>query len=134
MATGSVAGLSVYYDAHCPFCQSCADWLGRRATHLPLRTVPSHDQEARTRVNIPWLGHELVVVHDDGRFWAGPAAFLLCLWALRGGRFLAALLSSDILAPIAIALFATVSAKRGRISALLGHRCDGACSPHGAYR
>lgn len=134
MATRPVDALTVYFDAHCPFCQSCADWLGRRATHVPLRVVPSHLRQARERVNIPWLGHELIVVHDDGRFWAGPAAFLLCLWALRGGRILASILSSDILAPLTISFFSTLSAKRGRISRLLGHRCEGGCSPAGAYR
>ena len=124
----------MYFDAHCPFCQSCADWLGQRATHVPLRVVPSDSREARERVNIPWLGHELVVVHDDGRFWAGPAAFLLCLWALRGGRSVASLLSGDILAPLAMSLFGMLGAKRGSISSLLGHRCEGACSAAGAYR
>ena len=134
MATRAVAGLSVYFDAHCPFCQSCADWLGRRATHVPLRVVPSHSREAQARLNLPWLGHELIVVHDDGRFWVGPAAFVLCLWALRGGQSLASLLSGDILAPFAIAFFSALSAKRGGLSTLLGHRCEGACSPAGAYR
>ncbi|MEM7606135.1 MAG: DCC1-like thiol-disulfide oxidoreductase family protein [Myxococcota bacterium] len=75
------AALVVYYDAQCSFCRACARWLERQPALLSLQCMPSH-------AGIPSAGKELVVVVSDGRYWIGPAAFVMCLWALAGFHWL----------------------------------------------
>jgi hypothetical protein len=71
---------------------------------------------------IPWLGDQLVVVADDGRVWAGSAAFLMCLWALCEWREWSYRLSGPSFAPLAQRFFQMISAERQRIAALFDHR------------
>lgn len=107
-----------------------------------LRFVASDSEEAANRFDrIPWLGDQLVVVSDDGRVWAGSAAFLICLWALRDWREWSYLLTGPLWAPMAERFFKAVSAERRRVAAFLDHRpCgDDACPigggpPHHPYR
>jgi hypothetical protein len=74
---------------------------------------------------VPWLGEELIVVSDAGDVWVGPAAFIICLWALRDWRDWSYTLSGPTLLPLAARFFHMISARRRRIGALLGPtRCD----------
>jgi hypothetical protein len=115
--------------------------LGQRAL-VALRFLPCASAEARERYGVvPWLGQELVVVSDAGDVWAGPAAFLMCLWALDEWREWSHRLSGPALAPFAERFFVALSSRRKTIAALLKpDPCvDGACRvPHarqgGAFR
>jgi predicted DCC family thiol-disulfide oxidoreductase YuxK len=118
--------LIVLYDATCALCVRCKELLARSATFVPLDLLACQSREARERYGaVPWLGEELVVVSDDGDVWVGPAAFLVCLWALRDYREWAYRLSGPELAPLADRFFVAISSRRRRISAFLGKpRCD----------
>lgn len=128
--------LTVLYDAACALCVRAAELLASAPKYVPLELVPCGSEEARERFGaVPWLGEELVVVSDAGEVWVGPAAFLVCLWALRDYREWSYRLSAPELAPLAERVLAAASTQRGRVSALLGPpRCEGgACMvPHGA--
>ena len=128
--------LLVFYDAHCPFCVRCRDWLAREPAYVPLRLIDADSAEAVGRCGpLPGLGDHLVVADDRGRFWMGPAAFLMCLWALRRTRGLAGALTHPWLAPLARIAFDLLSSPRGFLSVLVaGERCEGACRPRTAYR
>ena len=102
--------LTVLYDAECAFCVRCRAWMERQPAFVELEFVPCAEPPARYR-DIPWLGQELVAVGDDGSVWAGPAAFLVCMWALRDWREWACRLSSPALAPLARRFFASVSSR-----------------------
>jgi hypothetical protein len=82
--------------------------MGLQPAFVELDFVPYDSAGERYR-EIPWLGEELVVVSDDGSVWAGPAAFLICMWALRDWREWACRLSTPALAPLARRFFAAVS-------------------------
>jgi predicted DCC family thiol-disulfide oxidoreductase YuxK len=113
--------LTVLYDAHCPICVRCRDWMSEQASFVELQFLACGSQEAKTRYGaVPWLGEELVVVSDEGDVWAGPAAFLVCLWALRDWREWSYRLSSPALAPMAQRFFHAVSTRRRRLAAWLG--------------
>ncbi|QHC22548.1 thiol-disulfide oxidoreductase DCC family protein [Streptomyces sp. GS7] len=92
-ATGvPVRRLTVLYDAQCPLCAFLRDWLGRQRQLVPLELVPAGTQEARRR--LPELDHtttleEITVVGDGGQVYRGPAAWVVCLWALDRYRPLA---------------------------------------------
>ena len=75
------------YDAHCAVCVRCRSFVEGSETLVPVRFVDCRSGEARSRYGeIPFLVHELVVVDDQGRWWAGPAAFVMTLWALASTR------------------------------------------------
>jgi hypothetical protein len=79
-----------------------------------------------------------VVASDDCDVWIGPAAFLVCLWALRDYREWSYRLSGPELAPLAERFFHALSSQRKRIAAFVGPpRCDdhdGACRVRPMYR
>ena len=121
--------LSVYYDAHCPFCVRCRDWLAGEEALVPLDLVPADSPAALERVGaLPWLGAHLVVADHEGRFWAGAAAFIVCLWALRRTRGISLWLAAPWLAPLARVFFDAVSARRGWLSGWFGsEECVDGC-------
>jgi predicted DCC family thiol-disulfide oxidoreductase YuxK len=111
--------LTVLYDERCPLCVRCADWMLAQTQLVPLRILGAHSAEADRRFKgLPWLGYELCVVSDAGDAWVGPAAFLMCLWALADYRDWAYRLSGDTFAPLAERFFRTLSRRRSSIAAL----------------
>jgi len=121
-----VKTLTVLYDGTCALCVRCRDFLSGARTYLPLELLASQSQEARERYGaVPWLGEELVVASDEGDVWIGPAAFLVCLWALTDYREWSYRLSGPELAPLAERFFVAVSSQRRRIASVIRRpRCD----------
>ncbi len=121
--------LQVYYDAACPFCRACRNWLARQPAIVPLRFVASGSRQADMLLgHLPWYGRDLIVMDERGNFWVGPAAFVMCLWALEGTRTLAELLTWPILGSVARLFFSIVSDGRGLLSAFTREGpCEGAC-------
>jgi predicted DCC family thiol-disulfide oxidoreductase YuxK len=105
--------LTVLYDATCPLCVRCKEWLGRQPALVELELLPAQSSEARRRYGqVPWLGEELVVVSDGGEVWAGAAAFIVALWALAEWREWSYRLSGTAFAPLAERFFRTISSRR----------------------
>lgn len=125
----SPRSLIVLYDPGCALCRHCRDWMSRQPAYVELRFTPATCSEARARYgDIPWLGDELVVIGDAGEVWVGPAAFLLCLWALVDYREWSYRLSGETFAPLAERFFMALSNRRKRLAILFGHGCrDGTC-------
>jgi predicted DCC family thiol-disulfide oxidoreductase YuxK len=120
--------LTVLYDERCRFCRRCRDWLLTQRCHLPVELMPAGSEESLRRFgSVPWLRNELVVVDDAGRVWAGPAAFLVCLWATARYRPWAYLLARPQLASHTSRFFRFVSARRDRWSTWFG-KDDPDCS------
>lgn len=123
--------LTVLYDGTCALCVRCRDFLAQSATYVPLELLSSQAPGARERFgDVPWLGEELVLVSDEGDVWIGPAAFLVCLWALRDWREWSYHMSGDAFAPLAERFFVALSSNRRSIAKVLGPvRCtdDGWC-------
>jgi predicted DCC family thiol-disulfide oxidoreductase YuxK len=119
--------LTVLYDAGCPLCVQCRDWMVTQPALVELELLPARSPEAARRYGaVPWLGAELVVVSDRGEVWAGPAAFLVALWALEGTREWSYRLSSDTFAGMAERFFRLLSSKRRSIASFLQHaECEG---------
>ncbi len=123
--------LVVLYDAHCAVCVRCRRFVEARETLVPVRFFDCRSAEARTRYGaIPFLVHELVVVDERGRFWAGPAAFVMTLWAIAPLRGLAECLASPALSWLTTRAFSFVSANRVLLGWIFGMpACEGgACS------
>jgi predicted DCC family thiol-disulfide oxidoreductase YuxK len=138
-----VRTLTVLYDEACAMCVRCRVWLESQEPLVPLTFLACQSREAREKYGaVPWLGAELVVVSDEGDVWAGPAAFVVCLWALRRYRGWAWRISGPALLPLAERFFHALSSRRARIAAMLRPaRCDndvcrtpGTHRPRAAYR
>jgi hypothetical protein len=113
--------------------------MEEQPSYVELVFMPCGSREARARYGrVPWLGEELVVVSDEGEVWAGPAAFLVCLWALRDWREWSHRLSGPTLAPLAERFFHAISTRRRRLAVWLGWQAcpEGKCSARdaGPYR
>lgn len=126
-----MTSLTILYDATCALCVRCRDFLAQSATFVPLELLSSQSPGARERFGeVPWLGEELVVVSNEGDVWIGPAAFLVCLWALRDWREWSYRISGEAFAPLAERFFVALSSNRRSIAKLFGPvRCtgDGSC-------
>ncbi|MBT2383320.1 DUF393 domain-containing protein [Streptomyces sp. ISL-11] len=77
--------LTVLYDARSALCLHLCDWLAKQPRLVPLDLVPAGSDEALRR--FPRLDHagspeEITVVGDGGQVYRGPAAWVVCLWAL----------------------------------------------------
>ncbi len=121
-----IARLTVLYDERCILCIRCRDWMLKQDAFVPLDFLGSHSQRAIDLYGaIPWLGDELVVVGDGGEVWAGPAAFLICLWALVDYREWSYHLSGDTFSKVAVRFFVSLSRERKWIAQWLRHPgCD----------
>jgi predicted DCC family thiol-disulfide oxidoreductase YuxK len=126
--------LTILYDADCPLCARCRQFMESHEALVELEFVPCGSAEARARFGqVPWLGDELVVVSDEGDVWAGPAAFVMCLWALRDYREWSHRFSGPALAPLARRFFKAVSDRRKRWFKAAPRCTDGRCRA-GVYR
>lgn len=127
---------TVFYDGECGACARIKGALAALPTHLPVRYVPLGSAEGQERGrSLPRFGDDLVVAHDDGRAWVGPAAFVVVLSTLWGFRLLSWVLAEEPLRPLTLGFFSWLSDNRGRLAPLLGARCEhGACSLVHPYR
>jgi predicted DCC family thiol-disulfide oxidoreductase YuxK len=121
--------LTVLYDPSCSLCRRCRSWMERQHAFLPVTWLGCTGEEARKAYgDIPWLQDELVVVGDAGEVWAGPAAFLVCLWSLCDWREWSFRLAGPAFAPLAERFFLFLSSRRRSIGKLFDHDCaDGSC-------
>ncbi|MFI1103246.1 thiol-disulfide oxidoreductase DCC family protein [Streptomyces melanogenes] len=117
-----VRRLTVLYDADCPLCAFLRDWLLKQRQLVPLDLVPVGSPEARRR--FPRLDHtatfeEITVVADAGQVYRGPAAWIVCLWALRQYRPMAHRLATPAGSVFARGAVIAASRYRGGTSARL---------------
>lgn len=142
--TTPVTGLTVLYDAQCPLCVHLRNWLLRQRRLVPLDLVPAGSVEARRRY--PRLDHdrnmrEITVIGDRGQIYAGPAAWVVCLWALADHRAKAHWLATPAGAPfvrvtmLAAAKYRDVTAAGtaagAAAAAAFATPCDDRCSVPG---
>ena len=119
--------LTILYDASCPLCVRCRDWMAKQPAYVEIELLACQSTEAARRYGeVPWLGSELVAVSDAGEVWAGPAAFIVALWALQGYREWAYRLSGESFSTMAERFFVALSHKRKWIAGWLTHpECNG---------
>ncbi|WP_353944328.1 DCC1-like thiol-disulfide oxidoreductase family protein [Streptomyces sp. HUAS MG91] len=84
-----VRRLTVLYDAECHLCTFVRNWLVKQRQLVPLDLVPAG--HARARQLFPDLDHaatlgDITVIGDGGQLYRGPAAWVVCMWALRAYR------------------------------------------------
>lgn len=114
-------GMTVVYDANCPLCRRCRQWVLAQPQLVGFRFVAADEPWV-----VQWLGSlvpvgdELVVVDDRGATWVGPDAFIVCLWGLERYRSLAARLQRPGARGLAKRAFHLVSSGRSVASLFVG--------------
>jgi predicted DCC family thiol-disulfide oxidoreductase YuxK len=115
--------LTIFHDPGCGLCGRFRRWLEGQALWVPVEFVGFDSAEARRR--FPGIGsvgaeREIVVMADDGSWWQGPDAWLVCLWATRAHRVLSHRLAGPVFRPWLRRIVHAISQNRVRISWLLG--------------
>ena len=111
----AIHGFTVLYDAGCPLCRHVRSWLERQWQLVPLEFVPAGSEQAAQR--FPDLDQartlrEITVISDGGEVYEAAAAWVVCLWALKGRRAMAHRFSSPTGARLARA--AVIAASKWR--------------------
>jgi predicted DCC family thiol-disulfide oxidoreductase YuxK len=131
-----VRRLTVLYDAQCSLCVHLRQWLSHQRQLVPLDLVPAGSDEARRRY--PRLDHartlrEITVIGDKGQIYAGPAAWIVCLWALAEYRPKAHWLATPAGAPfVRVTMLAAAKYREATgAGAAVERPCDDRCSVPG---
>jgi predicted DCC family thiol-disulfide oxidoreductase YuxK len=106
--------LTVVYDADCPLCRRCRQWVLAQEHLIEFRFVAAQEPWVQDWLGalVP-VGDELVVVGGDGATWVGPDAFIACLSGLTRYRSLARRLQRPGAKTLAKQAFHLVSSGRG---------------------
>ncbi|WP_328537098.1 thiol-disulfide oxidoreductase DCC family protein [Streptomyces sp. NBC_00344] len=122
-----VRGLTVLYDAQCPLCVHLRHWLLRQRQLVRLELIPAASAEAMRR--FPGLDHrgtleEMTVIGDRGQIYRGPAAWIVCLWALAEHRAKAHWLATPAGAPFIRVAMLSAAKYRDVTAPPCGDRCE----------
>lgn len=126
--------LYVLYDAECALCCRCREWLEGQPAWIRLVGLPFQEALKDSRfadLAVLRPDREVVVVADTGEVWQGVGAWVMCLWALRERRFLAAVLAHPLWRPLARRAVTWLSGHRQTLSACLPAAecgCAGGCA------
>jgi predicted DCC family thiol-disulfide oxidoreductase YuxK len=126
-----ISKITVLFDAQCGFCCRCKDWMLCQSRFLDIEFIPKDSIWARSRYpHIDSAEDELLVIDDAGGLYRGPAAFLMCLYALVEYRGWSLRLSTPALMPLARKAFELVSTRRHHINEWLGLETDDEIAAH----
>jgi len=111
--------LYIFYDGECGLCRRCREWLASQPSYFDLIFHPFQSEEARRLC--PDLhrfqpDEQLIVLSDEGCVYAGEAAWLMCLYALKEYRSWSEKLATPALRPLARRICLLVSHRRLRLS------------------
>lgn len=125
--------LTVVTDERCELCRRCRGWLAHQALLVEIEFLAVGSDEALRRYGSIGNRRDVLIVADEhGRIWAGPDAFVMCLWATAAHRNWAHLAARPGWRTLARLVFGTISSNRHRIAELMSGRCDdGNCDVHG---
>jgi len=114
--------LYVFYDGECGLCRRCREWLASQPAYLEMIFHPFQSDEARRLCpELPRFqpSEQLIILSDEGGIYAGEAAWLMCLYALREYRGWSEKLSAPAFRPLARRICLLVSHNRLTLSTAL---------------
>lgn len=119
--------LTIFYDPCCGLCCGFRDWLERQALWVPVEFIGFQTPAAAER--FPGLKEvkadkECVVLADDGRWWQGADAWIVCLWATREFRLWSNRLAVPMFRPLIGSVVHLISNNRLTLSRMMRLRSD----------
>lgn len=119
--------LTIFYDSNCGLCRCFREWLERQALWVSVEFIGFQTPDAARRFpNIEKMkaDRECLVLADDGRWWQGKDAWIVCLWATREFRIWSIRLASPMFRPLIGNIVHMISSNRLTLSRLMGLRSD----------
>lgn len=119
--------LTIFYDPRCGMCSTFRQWLMRQVKTVYVEFVDYAGDEARRRfpgIEDLRADQDIVVLADDGRWWQGASAWLVCLWTTVEYRGWSYRFAGENLKPLVKRFVHALSTRRHAISNLLGLKCE----------
>ena len=120
--------LTIFYDPHCGLCTTFRLWLERQKKSVRVEFIGYSTPEAEQRMPIIRQLHadqDIVVLADDGRWWQGSAAWIVCLWTTFEYRDWSFRLAAPQWQPLVKRVVHALSTRRHRLSQLMGLKSEG---------
>ncbi|MEP4079186.1 thiol-disulfide oxidoreductase DCC family protein [Haloferula sp.] len=119
--------LTIFYDPACGVCSRFREWLERQPMWIPAEFIGYQTPEAEQR--FPGIGRvkadkECVVLAEDGRWWQGADAWIVCLWATREFRLWSNRLAGPVFRPVLGNVVHLISSNRLTLSRLMRLKSD----------
>lgn len=110
--------LFIFYDASCPFCRWCREWVSAQPKYLAVEFHPHGDPAVQAA--FPDLAGQapeenLVVFSDTGLVYLGDQAWIMILWALRDWRAWSLRLGEPAMRPLARRFWGLLHQHRGKL-------------------
>jgi len=119
--------LTIFYDPRCGMCSAFRQWIQRQVKTVYVEFVDYAGDEARRRfpgIEQMRAGEDIVVLADDGRWWQGSSAWLVCLWTTVEYRGWAYRFAGESWKPLVKKFVHALSTRRHAISNVLGLKCE----------
>ncbi len=119
--------LTIFYDPRCGMCSAFRQWLDRQKKSVRVEFVDYAGHEACER--FPNIGElhadqDIVVLADDGRWWQGSSAWLVCLWTTFEYREWAFRFAGAHWQPLVKRFVHALSTRRHAISQMMGLKSE----------
>ena len=119
--------LTIFYDPGCGICSQFREWFERQALWVPVEFIGYQTPTAEQRfpgILAVKADQECVVLSDDGQWWQGADAWIVCLWATREFRLWSIRLAGPVFRPVLGNVVHLISSKRLTLSRLMRVRSD----------
>jgi predicted DCC family thiol-disulfide oxidoreductase YuxK len=121
--------LTIFYDPACGLCCGFRQWLEKQGLWVAIEFIGYQTLEAEVRfpgIRSIKADKECVVLADDGRWWQGADAWIVCLWATREYRLWSSRLASPVFRPLIGNVVHLVSSNRLKLSRIMCLKSDAA--------
>lgn len=119
--------LTIFYDPRCGLCMAFRLWLERQKKSVRIEFIDYASDQALHRfpsIRDLHADQDIVVMADDGRWWQGSAAWLVCLWTTYEYRAWSFRFAAPHWEPLVKRMVHALSTRRHKISQLMGLKSE----------
>lgn len=121
--TKTMQTLTIFYDPRCGLCTAFRQWLERQKKSLRIEFLDYASEASLRRfpdIRTLRADQDIVVLADDGRWWQGSSAWLVCLWTTYEYRAWSFRFAAPQWQPLVKRIVHALSTRRHKISQLMG--------------
>lgn len=119
--------LTIFYDPRCGLCMAFRLWLDRQKKSVRIEFIDYASDQAYARfpaIRDLHADQDIIVMADDGRWWQGSAAWLVCLWTTYEYRAWSFRFAAPHWEPLVKRMVHAMSTRRHKISQLMGLKSE----------
>ena len=125
--TKTMQTLTIFYDPRCGMCTAFRQWLERQKKSVRIQFLDYASEASLRRfpdIRSLRADQDIVVLADDGRWWQGSAAWLVCLWTTYEYRAWSFRFAAPQWQPLVKRIVHALSTRRHKISQLMGLKSE----------